>query len=154
MTDPERDPWPSVEDTATPAACPYCEALDDEPHGEICPLMWRGPIDPVAAADALPTLPTSVPPAMTGVVWPTIRTSIAKESGETAMKQTPFRKLRGLSDGQLGTALGNHTHVLRGLVACAAQQERWNQRIRWWIWGLSGVALIEILAVLLLWTGR
>lgn len=47
--DPERDPWPSVEDPPEREMCPMCEALPTEPHGEHCPLF--SPMDdPTTAA--------------------------------------------------------------------------------------------------------
>jgi hypothetical protein len=39
MTDPKRDPWPSVEDRPAQAGCKFCEARDREPHGLDCPLF-------------------------------------------------------------------------------------------------------------------
>lgn len=36
--DPERDPWPSVEDRPEESLCPYCEAMPHEKHQPTCPL--------------------------------------------------------------------------------------------------------------------
>lgn len=36
--DPERDPYPSVEDQPD-QSCPYCECLDGEPHEIHCPMV-------------------------------------------------------------------------------------------------------------------
>lgn len=39
MNDPERDHWPSVEDVADDdPGCIFCQARDDEPHQEVCPM--------------------------------------------------------------------------------------------------------------------
>ena len=39
LTDPERDPWPSVEDRPAQDHCKFCEALPTESHGLDCPLF-------------------------------------------------------------------------------------------------------------------
>lgn len=36
--DPERDPWPSAQDTDEREMCPMCDALPTEPHDATCPL--------------------------------------------------------------------------------------------------------------------
>lgn len=38
MNNPERDPWPSVDDKNDELACDYCEAMPHERHQPSCPL--------------------------------------------------------------------------------------------------------------------
>ena len=55
------------------------------------------------------------------------------------MSKTPFRRVRGLDDRTLASALTNHTQVLQGIVAWVAGQERW--RWVWRVWAL-GITLV------------
>lgn len=38
MNDPERDPWPSVDDRDGDETCPHCDVMPDEEHQPDCPL--------------------------------------------------------------------------------------------------------------------
>lgn len=59
------------------------------------------------------------------------------------MSKSPFRKLRGISDQQLGQALTNHQYVLQGCVNFIAQYQKWRY-VRWTWAALVTVALLYL----------
>lgn len=61
------------------------------------------------------------------------------------MSKNPFRKLRGISDQQLGQALTNHQYVLQGCVNFIASHQKWQ-----WGWRVWAVAVTVALFYLVI----
>jgi hypothetical protein len=47
MNNPETDHYPSVDTPDERDQCPYCEAREDEPHGDFCALIAAQPQRPL-----------------------------------------------------------------------------------------------------------